>query len=427
MTSGTSSCESRTVARSADAFIQWLNSNGCESYDPYDIWGTRFALASRKIYYRTPLLGIPLIAPILLMEIICPGLRGWFVKKERFATADGQLALAFLNLYQHSQDDAHLGKATAICEDLIRSSVPGYSGHCWGYPFDWQNNTALWRKHTPYITTAPYCFEAFVKLHEATGDERFAEAARSTAKWVYSDLKDSPTAPNAAASSYSPIDNSKVINATAYRAFVLFEAVHKLGLAQYADKAEKNLNFILQNQRSDGSWLYALDSPGEAFIDHFHTCFVLKNLWKINRHLRNPAVTEAIRKGYAYYRRELFDEAGIPKSFAIAPRLQLIKLDLYNIGEAITLGALLRDDIPEAYELAKKLAATLIDKYQLPDGHFVTRVYLGGWRHTFPFIRWPQAQLFYAVTNLLVAMQPQESKDSSKPSSTAMEPERNVH
>jgi hypothetical protein len=31
----------------------------------------------------------------------------------------------------------------------------------------------------------------------------------------------------------------------------------------------------------------------------------------------------------------------------------------------------------------------------------VTRVFRGGFRHRFPFLRWPQAQLFYALTNLL--------------------------
>jgi hypothetical protein len=33
----------------------------------------------------------------------------------------------------------------------------------------------------------------------------------------------------------------------------------------------------------------------------------------------------------------------------------------------------------------------------------VTRVYLGGIKHTVPFIRWPQSQLFLALTNLLLA------------------------
>jgi hypothetical protein len=76
---------------------------------------------------------------------------------------------------------------------------------------------------------------------------------------------------------------------------------------------------------------------------------------------------------------------------------------MYNIAEAISLGVLLRNDIPEALALAETLAARLVRNYQLPAGHWVTRIYLGGLRHTVPFLRWPQSQLFLALTNLLVA------------------------
>ena len=74
---------------------------------------------------------------------------------------------------------------------------------------------------------------------------------------------------------------------------------------------------------------------------------------------------------------------------------------MYDFAEGITLGALIGDMIPEAGELARSLANKLIQNYQLPDGHFVTRVFRGGFHHCFPFLRWPQAQLFYALTNLL--------------------------
>lgn len=384
-------------------FERWLERNGPSSYDPYDIWGTRYGLFSRRVYYKKGKLGVPLIAPLLLMEILWPGLRGLFVAKERFTTADGQLAMAFLNLYGLDQDPTHLAKARKLCEDLLASSVKGYSGHCWGYPFHWQNNTGLWRKNTPYITTTPYAFGAFLNLFSATGETRYREAAISVAKFVHDDLHDTPVGADAAASSYSPNDSGKVINASAYRAWVLFEAAYKLGVESYLTKAHRNLNFILQNQRADGAWLYALDSKGEAFIDHFHTCFVLKNLWKINQHLQSEAITGAIRRGYDYYRRELFDAEDQPKSFAIQPRTQLAKLEMYNMAEAITLGALLAEDIPEAFALAQKLAHRLRVNYQLRAGYFVTRVFTGGWRHTLPFLRWPQSQLFYSLTNLLVS------------------------
>lgn len=384
-----------------ERFTEWLERSGPASFDPYDVWGTKYALKARSLYYRRNLIGLAMIAPILGLEVLAPGARKMLVKKDRFATADAQLLLAFLNLHTVTGGQRHLEKARAMAEDLLSYSVPGYSGHCWGYPFDWQNQRDLWRKNTPFITCTPYCFEAFLALYDVTGEQRYFDTAASIAQFVHRDLKETATGPDAAAGSYSPIDQSQVVNAGAYRAMVLFEAAARFKEPAYAESARRNLNYILQSQREDGSWLYATDEHGQ-WIDHFHTCFVLKNLYKLNRELRDERVADSIQRGWRYYRENLFDEEGNPKMYTIQPRTQIVKLEMYNFAEAITLGALLRDEIPGALDFANDLAARL-EKHQLPDGHFVTRTYIGGIRHTFPYLRWPQAQIYYALTNLLIA------------------------
>jgi hypothetical protein len=395
------------------AFVCWLEKSGYESYDPYDLWGTRYGLLARRLYYHRNPLGFALIAPCLAIETVWPGLRSIFVHKKRFATADGQLLLAFLNLYALTAEMPYLDEARTLASHLLKISLPGYAGYCWGYPFDWQNNRGLWRKNTPYITATPYCYEGFAHLFAVTGGEAYRDVAVSVARFVHDDLKDTSDGNDgAAAASYSPVDETKVVNASAYRAFVLFDAVQRFGLADYEEKARRNLRFILQNQRPAGSWLYGIGHSADGFIDHFHTCFVLKNLHKLNQHLNSEAVREAIARGYHYYRHALFDGEDNPKYFAIQPRTQFVRLEMYNVAEAITLGTLLRHEIPEAIELARRLARRLVEEYQLPDGHFVTRVYRGGFRHTYPFLRWPQAQLFYALTNLLLA-EHVDSRDAS--------------
>ena len=394
---------SSALNSSIERFQRWLSRVGYASYDPYDIWGTPYALKARALYYRKNPFGLFAIAPILAIDILAPSLRSLFVRKDRFATADAQLLLAFLNLHQVTRDSDYLTKARSLAKDLLSYSIRGYSGHCWGYPFDWQNPRGLWRKNTPYITCTPYCFEAFLGLYEVTGEDQHLEVARSIARFVHQDLKEVPTSSDAAAGSYSPHDESQVVNAGAYRAMVLFEAAARWSDSKYAESAHRNLNYILQAQQEDGSWLYATDGSGN-FIDHFHTCFNLKNLWKLNRRLGDSSVCDSIQRGWHYYRSALFSDDGLPMTYAKSPRTETVKLEMYNMAEAITLGALLGDDIPEALVMAEDLALRLARDYQLPDGHFVTRVYRGGLRHTFPFIRWPQAQLFYALTNLYGAL-----------------------
>jgi glycosyltransferase involved in cell wall biosynthesis len=227
---------------------------------------------------------------------------------------------------------------------------------------------------------------------------------------VSEDLNDTPSGADAAASSYTPDDHSKVINASAYRAFVMFDAARRFHNDAYRAKALKNLRFILGAQRSDGAWLYALESPAEAFIDHFHTCFVLKNLYKLNRDLQSAEVAEAVRRGYRWYREHLFETDDTPRSFAIAPRVQIVRLEMYNVAEAISLGTLLRHEIPGAFALADTLATRFLKGCQLRTGHWITRIYVGGFTHRVPFLRWPQSQLFLALTNVLAAKARRELK-----------------
>ena len=392
-----------SLRSACDRFLAWLDEVGYESYDPYDLWGTRYGLWSRKVYYAKGNLGVPLVAPLVAVDLLCPSLRRLFVRKERFATADAQLLMGFLNLYQVTGETKFLGRAVDLGGEIMGYAIPGYRGPCWGYPFDWQNNKdAVWSKHTPYITCTPYCYEAYLGLLEATGDVKYLDIAAGIAEFVHGDLKDIPAGPDSAAGSYSPFDQRRVVNATAYRTYVLSEAGQRFGRKDYLEASRRNLNFVLESQAQDGSWPYAMNEA-KSYIDNFHTCFNLKNLFKIHRIEPDVRIEASIRRGFDYYQKCLIDDLGNPKPFAVKPRLQLAKLEMYDFAEGITLGVLIGTMIPEAGELARCLAMKLIDDHQLADGHFVTRVFRSGFRHRFPFLRWPQAQLFYALTNLLIA------------------------
>src|SRR5215813_4018823 len=413
-------CSAEEIWAAVQGFTGWLGRVGYGSYDPYDFWGTGYGRFARRLYYKKNPAGVLLTAPFILLEILCPGYRRLFVKKDRYPTADAQLGLAFLNLYEaKSQQGAVNGstkgnvalarpaeywltRAKEIAADILKHSVPGYKGRCWGYPFDWQHVNVLMPKGSPHITATPYCYELFARLYDLTREDGYLQIASSVAKFVFEDLKDTPTGEDSAASSYTPYDRTKVVNASAYRAFVLVDAGERFQNEAYRAKAWKNVRFILQSQNVDGSWLYAIDNPAEAFIDNFHTCFVLKNLHKLNGHLGSPEVRRAVQRGYEWYRKALFDKEENPRSYAIAPRIEIVRLELYNVAEAISLGVLLKDELLDAALFSERQVAKLIRKYQVPKGHWVTRIYLGGIRHTLPYLRWPQSQLFLALTNFLV-------------------------
>ncbi len=114
------------------------------------------------------------------------------------------------------------------------------------------------------------------------------------------------TAPDTASCAYTPApdDPCGVINASAYRAFLLTKAGIELSEPRYLEVARRNLNFVLASQNTDGSWFYSTDGKRD-FVDHFHTCFVLKALAKIERTYRMRSMQERHRAGSRLLREEL--------------------------------------------------------------------------------------------------------------------------
>ena len=106
--------------------------------------------------------------------------------KKRYPTSHAHLVLAFLDL--HSGDFGErvglLGQARLLGNELDEMKISGFSGDCWGYPFDWENRRGLWPKNTPLITVTPYAFEALLALHEATGEAIYLDRARSVLKFA---------------------------------------------------------------------------------------------------------------------------------------------------------------------------------------------------------------------------------------------------
>ena len=135
------------------------------------------------------------------------------------------------------------------------------------------------------------------------------------------------------------------VNAAAYRAFLLTSASKLFCNEDYWRIAERNLNFVLENQNPDGSWFYAVDGVRD-FVDHYHTCFVMKALAKIHALTGHSGIVEALAKGVNYYLNNLFDSDGLPKPFSRAPRLTVYKRELYDCAECINLCLLLRDRFP---------------------------------------------------------------------------------
>jgi hypothetical protein len=384
-------------------FIAWLDRYGETSYDHQSFFAGRMGRRVKSLYYRKPLLGTLAVAPMIFCEAFFPSSRQLFWYKQRFPIADAHYAMGFAMLAQVTGEEKYYDRAVHYLNILEDTRCPGYRHFCWGYPFDWVTRIGVIAAGTPLITTTPYVYEAFSYVHRIDGKEQWLEIMHSAAEHAANDIKDKGVSADTAMAGYTPLDaEGGVINASAYRAFLLMSAALQFSRDDYRHIAERNLNFVLSSQQSDGSWFYSVDGVRD-FVDHFHTCFVLKALAKIEGLIGHAGCRRAIEFGMDYYVRQLFDESGLPRPFSRAPRLTVYRRELYDYAECINLGTLLSGRSKGLEDCLRITLNDLLHHWQRPDGSFRTRQLLMGWDDV-PMHRWAQSQVFRSLCFLLHSM-----------------------
>lgn len=382
-------------------FTEWLERYGEVSYDFQSFFSSDWARAAKALYYKEPLLGTLAVSPMVFCEAFVPSARRLFWKPQRFPIADAHFAMGFGLLAKTFQQEKYHKRAVHFLEVLIDTRCPGYQNYCWGYPFNWETVRGTIREGTPLITTVPYVYEAFQQVYEVDGATKWREIMHSVAEHALNDYRDLQNSPTASCCSYtpSPKDSMFVVNANAYRAFLLTSASREFSEEKYWKTAERNLNFVLEAQNADGSWYYATDGTRD-FVDHFHTCFVMKALAKIEALTGHPGCTKALERGVDYYVKNLFDEQGLPKPFSRRPRLTVYKRELYDYAECINLSLLLRGRFPNLDQNLAVVLEEIMTEWQRSDGSFRSRKLLLGWDNT-PMHRWAASQLFRSLCLLL--------------------------
>lgn len=390
--------EVRTALR---RYIDWLDQYGELSYDFQSYYSGSIGRRAKQLYYSHPKLGLLAVSPMVLSEAFVPSARRLFWKPQRVPIGDAHYAMGFAFLAKLSGEDRYYRRSVHFLEVLEQTRCAGYAEYCWGYPFDWETMRGTIPAGTPLITTVPYVYEAFQQVYQLDGESKWREVMHSIAEHALKDYKDFATSATAATCSYSPYPEHSVsvVNANAYRAYLLANAAAEFNDDRYSATAERNLNFVLEAQNEDGAWFYARDGK-RSFVDHFHTCFVLKALTKIEKITRSAACTSAIERGVDYYVRNLFDEEGLPKPFARAPRLTVYRRELYDYAECINLAVLLRGRFAALDERLGTVVKDILSRWQTAQGSFRSRQLYLGWDNT-PMHRWASAQLFRSLCMLL--------------------------
>jgi hypothetical protein len=405
------------VSRVLANFTDWLESYGEASWDYQSFFAGPVGGRAKALYYSHGLVGTAAVAPMIFCEAFLPTGRRLFHHPLRFPIADAHYAMGFAFLYQATGDSSQLENAVHFLTELKKSRCPDFKEYCWGYPFNWVTRNGTIKEQTPLITTTPYCYEAFLQVFKLDQREEWKLILESIARHAATDIKDFKTSEKASSSSYTPFDKGGVVNAAAYRAFLLTSASKEFWNENYWKIAERNLNFVLESQNPDGSWFYAMDGVRD-FIDHYHTCFVMKAIAKIYGLTGYEPCKEALSKGIKYYLENLFDDEGLPNPFSKAPRLTVYTRELYDWAECINLCLLLRDRFPELERTLEKVVAHIVTTWVKPDGSFRSRKLHLGWDNV-PMHRWGQSQMFRSLAFYLA--EARRATDNKRHADNAMD------
>jgi hypothetical protein len=389
------------VRASVRRFEAWLDRYGETSRDHQSFYAGPIGRRAKALYYRRPSWGILAVGPMVFCEAFVPSARRLFWKDQRFPIADAHYAMGFAMRAQIEAGPGHYEKAVHFLDMLERTRCPGYEDYCWGYPFSWETRTGRMEAGTPLVTSVPYMYEAFSEVFRIDKDERWRRVMRSIAEHALTAYRDLARGPGIASCTYTPMPNDQggVVNASAYRAFLLTRAALDFSDDRYDAAAARNLGFVLASQNADGSWHYSTDGERD-FVDHFHTCFVLKALAKIEQLTGDARCGEAIERGVRYYVERLFDERRLPVPFSRAPRLTVYRRELYDYAECINLGVLLKGRFPALDVCREATVGDVLSRWQKADGSFRSRELLVGW-DAVPMHRWAQSQMFRSLCLLL--------------------------
>lgn len=365
------------------------------TYDPYDVWKTALGYRVKNFYNHHRYLGIAPAAAVTIFDTFINNRARLFYSPQEYPIVRAWAAQILLNEYTVSGEHAHLEAAGRHLDWLKKSSCTGYSGPCWGLAFDYAvSKDFVYGVNTPLATMTPYVAEAMARFTEISGDDRFAETLAGVFDFLENDLVVLEESDQYRVTSYAPIPDRRVINAVSYTMYC-YSLLRPYVSADDAQRAlgriQKLYAFVRDNQGDDGSWLYSPD--GDSFIDCFHSCIVIKNLIKTSRDIDLPDCAKVIERGYAYLKSNfVVSGSGLVRRFAKANKPGIVRYDLYDNAEMLSLACLMRDDA-----MVDSLSAAIQRNFVRGDDIF-SQIDCFGIRRNRNMLRWAILPYLYACS-----------------------------
>jgi len=371
----------------------WCRERDFAGYDPFDGLNSRLFQASPLKNSR---------AARLLWTQFCKRSPVNFrslvgVPPERNAKGVALFSLAALARYRTLKTKEAEIDARELLDELMAMRLNGFSGAAWGYNFDWQGRAFFAPRGTPTLVPTAFAARALVEASESLGREKYLPIARTICDFILKDLNVSAETSDEVCFSYSPLDHTRVFNASLLAGETLALVGKLTGETSLCDWAKRVARYVVRRQRADGSWTYGADDY-QSWADNFHTAFILTSLSRIIDACESAGdeFTPALSRGYEFWCERFFLSNGWPKYYPQS----LYPADAHSAGAAIVSLAELHERFSGALELANKIADWSIDNLLSTHGFFYYQ--RRRWYTVrVPYMRWSEAWMAYALARLV--------------------------
>jgi hypothetical protein len=381
------------LTRAHQDLWHWCHAQGFAGYDPYDALNSRLFQATPPKHSRTARLVWTQFhkrSPINLRSLV-------HIPREKNSKGIALFALAALAYYRRTKTKEAEIEARELLDDLMSMRLKGFSGAAWGYNFDWQSRAFFAPRGTPTIVPTAFAARALCEATEVFGPDEYLPFARKICDFILNDLKRVDESSDEVCFSYSPLDQTRVFNASLLAGEALATIGKLTGEGSLCEWAMRAARYVARRQRADGSWAYGADDY-QSWSDNFHTAFILTSLSRIIDACEDAKdeLEPSLMLGYEFWRERFFLDNGWPKYYPD----RLYPADAHSAGSAITALVELRGRISGTMILADKIAEWAIENLRDRRGFFY---YQRRRFHTvrIPYMRWSQAWMAYGLARLL--------------------------
>lgn len=375
------------LAKVLGASLNYAEVRGFAGYDPYDALNTSWKWLKKGKW--PPVLAIQVMKrnPINLRSLMG-------IKPVQNAKGLG-LFLEALALLEKQNPGTYREQIQELLLALKSNATPGYSGTCWGYPFDWASPVKVLPAGSPTIVATGFVAKG---LYEAAscGDFPLAEELlKGIELFILNDLPRFEDETGLCIS-YSTVKKDCCYNATMLAAGY-FARLYKLsGDEEHRTLATRIAEFVVQRQQPDGRWDYSVDlDTGKVRVQtDFHQGFILDSLIETMQYLgeRPKPWVDALTHGADFYFEQQFAING--RSYFRLPRR--FPADVHHQAQGIITACRLRNMGRDESDRAHRMTAWALKHLYDGKGSFYYR-YFAWFTDKTRYMRWGQAWMTLAL------------------------------